>query len=407
MKKIFFVIAFNAMFCAVLTGQITLTGKVVEAGTQKPVVAASVFISNSSAGTSTDNAGIFNLYKLPAGKITLVVSSIGYETFVKSLEVNNATAGITITLSPKATGLNEVVVTPPEKNGWINWGDLFIEYFIGSSSYAASCRIKNPGVLQFRRNYKDSTLTVSAEEPLVIENKSLGYTIRYSLKEFRYYFSSNTVLYSGYALFEDMAAADSKTAARYQKGRANVYAVSLMHFIRSLYNSTTESEGFRVLRRTGNKATELKSAATGGVPDYSGIEPYDTIYEISNSTTSIKIVANEGSRTEKNNLEKANRASFNSILSYTDAGVLLDFPDDLQVIYLRANAPSEYMRFVAGSYTGSAIISDISLSGNTPVAIMANGSYEPDNLVMNGFWGWWEKIAIMLPYDYRPGTGTR
>jgi hypothetical protein len=40
---------------------------------------------------------------------------------------------------------------------------------------------------------------------------------------------------------------------------------------------------------------------------------------------------------------------------------------------------------------------------NRPVTLFANGSYfAGSNLSLSGFWGWWEKIAIMLLYDYEP-----
>jgi CarboxypepD_reg-like domain len=384
--------------------QISITGSVVETGTAKPVAAASVFVSNSSSGTSTDVYGNFILKKPPAGKFTLVVSCIGYETFVKDFDAGKINLKIRIELRQKTADLREVIVTPQDKNGWINWGDLFIEHFIGTSVYARGCKIKNPSILKFRRDYKDSILTVSADEPLIIENRLLGYIIKYELKEFTYFFPGNTVRYSGYPLFEEMVADDKKTELKYRENRMKAYDISLVHFIRSLYNETTEAEGFRITRKINNKTIEVKKSVAMKAQEYNGVESYDTIYEISNTNTQIKIVAIENADAQKNNSEMSDKSSMANIFSYDNGAGMLNFTDTLQIIYTKANAPFEYIKYAEGSTSGKAIVSEISLIQQGPVTVMSNGSFTPANLVMNGFWGWWEKISIMLPYDYElPG----
>ncbi|MEP6747381.1 MAG: carboxypeptidase-like regulatory domain-containing protein [Bacteroidota bacterium] len=401
MKKLFLMIPAN-LFYIVVIAQAAVSGKVVEANTLRPVAAASVFVNNSSAGTSTGNNGTFILTKLPGTVFTLVVSCIGYETFIKEFQADKNGANILIELKHKNAELDAVIVTPEEKNGWINWGDLFMENFIGTSSYARGCRIKNPEVLQFRRKDKDNILTVSASEPLTIENKLLGYTIRYDLKEFVYYFSTNTVRYSGYALFEDMASGDNKMVVKYGQNRMKVYAVSLMHFIRSLYNETTEAEGFRIIRKLGNSVVEIKKKESDAVQLYSGIEKYDTVYEISNTDTQIRIIPLENAATHKDDFSISDKSSMRSIIHPDNENMVLNFTDTLQVIYTKVTAPYEYMKYATGSRTGNIIVSEISLDQQRQINIRPNGSFQPAHLVMNGFWGWWEKISIMLPFDYQP-----
>ncbi|MEO5593340.1 MAG: carboxypeptidase-like regulatory domain-containing protein [Chitinophagaceae bacterium] len=403
MKKLFLIIFVTCYLCTVVIAQTIITGCVTEAGTTKPVTAATVFVSNSSAGTFTNDKGLFNLTRPAAGKFTLVVSCIGYETLVKYLQVGTNIRGIVIELTRKAADLDEVIVTPAEKNGWITWGDLFIEHFIGNSSYGRNCKIKNPKVLKFRRNERDNFLTVSANAPIIIENKSLGYTIRYDLKEFKYYFTENTVFYSGYALFEETGKANDKMKLKYKETRAKVYAVSLLHFMRSLYTETTEAEGFRILRKINKKVIEVRNASVIAENGYSGIENYDTIYEISNTNTQIRIVANENNHARSNiDGNSTNFSSMRNIMFFSNKNALLNFRDTLQVVYTKSNPPSEYVKYATDGHNNNVIVSEISLIQPGPISVMPNGSFEPTNLAMNGFWGWWEKISIMLPYDYQP-----
>jgi hypothetical protein len=78
----------------------------------------------------------------------------------------------------------------------------------------------------------------------------------------------------------------------------------------------------------------------------------------------------------------------------------MDFPDYLLIIYKNGIAPPEYMRqFPKNS---SAIMSQVTLHNQKPIEIQANGSYyQPSDLVSFGYWAWFEKIATMLPFDYK------
>jgi len=406
MKKLCLIIPVCFFCLGCVVAQPIIGGSVTDANTSMPVPAASVFISNSSAGIFTDNNGNFILKRVPEGRFTLVVSCVGYETFVKDFQGAGANLTIKIVLRRKATDLDEIVVTPMDKNGWINWGSLFIEQFIGTSSYASACRIKNPKVLKFRLNQKDSILTVSADEPLIIENKSLGYIMKYDLKEFTYYFYSNAVRYSGYAFFEEISS-DEKTSEKYKENRMKVYAVSFIHFIRSLYNETSEAEGFKIIRRLNKTAVELKKADKKVVQEYNGEGAFDTIYEISNANTQIKIVAIQRNNEIKNDMAVTDRSSLDNIFSRENGNNVLNFHDTLQVVYTGSKAPSEYIKYTEGTHNGNAILSEISLIKAAPVMIMSNGSFTPSAIAMTGFWAWWEKISIMLPYDYAPASIAR
>jgi len=84
----------------------TITGKVVsETG---PLAGASVTLSESGQGVTTDEAGAFSL-RAPAGTVNLVVSSVGYTELRQAVGADET--DLTITLQPASGTLNEVVVT--------------------------------------------------------------------------------------------------------------------------------------------------------------------------------------------------------------------------------------------------------------------------------------------------------
>ncbi len=132
-----------------------VTGIIKDKENNQPISGASVFLNNTSIGTASTKAGTFEL-SVPPGKFDLVISSIGYETYTTT--ILTATAYLNVFLLPKAKELATVIIEPAEINGWANWGKFFIESFIGTSSYAAQCTIKNYKVIKFRNSKKPASL---------------------------------------------------------------------------------------------------------------------------------------------------------------------------------------------------------------------------------------------------------
>src|SRR5206468_7526403 len=80
---------------------------------------------------------------------------------------------------------------------------------------------------------------------LIIENKALGYNIRYQLESFSYNFNTHLFFYQGYPFFQQMNGSFSKQK-KWEKRRKEVYYGSLMHFMRSVYRNILLKEGFEV-----------------------------------------------------------------------------------------------------------------------------------------------------------------
>lgn len=396
MKQIF--LCWALILALTTQAQTVLKGVVIDAEKAKAVPGASVFLNNTSVGTSADAEGKFEL-TIPAGKYELIVSSIGYETFNQTVVSSELQNFITIKLKLKAPELETVVIEPYEKDGWEKWGKFFLDNFIGTSAYAQDCKIKNTDVLRFRNSKKENTLTATALEPLIIENKALGYTIKYQLESFGYDFKTRYLSYTGYPFFEPMKGGEGRQK-RWEKKRKESYYGSMMHFMRSLYRNTLAQEGFEVRALQKIENTEKKRIRD--------------VYKANRKTsTDGKMIVST--------ISKDSSEYYNSVLRQEDyhdiigknilpgdsiayavdsttAG--LAFNNYLLIIYKNKLAALEYRQQFPKSST--ALMSQLTLINQRPVEIEANGNYySPSDLLSLGYWAWWEKIATMLPFDYK------
>ena len=86
--------------------QKTVTGKVTNAKDNSPVGFATVTVKGTKVATTTDANGNFTL-NLPAGKTTVVVSSVGYT----NVEADASSGSVSVTLTENTSSLDEIVVT--------------------------------------------------------------------------------------------------------------------------------------------------------------------------------------------------------------------------------------------------------------------------------------------------------
>jgi hypothetical protein len=356
-----------------------------------PLAGVSVYLSLTSKGVTTSNEGEFKLKNLPEGKYDLVVSAIGYEPKVISVSSNNYSGNLQISLTKRVAELAEVVVQATDKNGWRKYGKYFFDNFIGTTRNAKFCKIINRDVIRFRFSEKNNRLTAKADEPIIIENRILGYRISFQLIEFTADFNTDVVSYYGYPFFSDLNQSDENGKAI---SRHDAYHGSLMHFLRAAYEDRVKDKGFIVkttivrpnlekerVRKVLNDSTHMRHTISnlsfGVVKTTSGNE--NTISGDSLSYYK-KVVKQRDTLTQNVKLE-----SLNEML--TDIGAnskFLFFKNPMEVDY--SGKRSEIML-------------------RTPVAleILKNGSYfPPTELITFKYWSKQEKICNMLPLDYYP-----
>lgn len=393
--SIFLLLCFNA------NSQKLLKGIVLDEEKNKPISDASVFLNTTSFGTVTNKQGTFEL-AVPNGKYELIVSSIGYDTYNLTINTDNVPDFITVKLKTKSQMMEAVVVAPYEKDGWEKWGKFFIESFIGTSENSFNCTIKNKEVIHFRNSKKTNELIAIADEPLIIENKALGYTLRYQLEQFSYNFKSHFLLYVGYPFFQPMKGGDGRQK-RWEKRREEAYYGSIMHFMRCVYRNKINEEGFevRALKKIPNKEKErVKLAYSGNMHKVKSQSGTMTITHINKDTADYyDRILKQGDYIDilAKNLLIGDSIAY--AVDSTTAG--LEFKDYLLINYKNKLAPLEYRQQFPDN--GAAMMSQITLTTGNPVQIEANGSYfDPTNLLSTGYWAWSEKIANMLPFNYKP-----
>lgn len=354
--------------------QLTLKGRVVNIADDQPVPFCSVFLANTTKGTTADENGNFTLANLPDGRYDLVASSVGFETVASPIQTKQ-TAALLIRLKPNATQLAEVQVKANRDPEWLANLEQFTKLFIGTSKNAQACKIMNTGVLWFDDDRTTLKLTGGAREPLTIENQALGYRIHYVLEQFLFDYGKNYVSYLGYPVFEPMKPRSNAQEKRWFKAREEAFRGSSMHFMRTLHAGKTEPQGF-VIQRIIERPDTVGMGANRRVKT--------ARYLIKDQLPATFIVSSDDSSPESTRVQ---------------------FENLVQVTYTRENESAEFRRekSLLTPVTGAASPQTSVIRLVQPfITVEANGNYyEPLGIVFEGYWGW-EKMADMLPLTYEP-----
>ena len=355
MKKSLFALFISLIALSTKAQQFTVLGRVIDSATKAPLAGASAFCPNTTYGSVSNAEGLFYL-KLPAGGYDLVVSYTGYERKVIRISDNQAASDTMLFELPKQDKtMTEVAVVASNEvpDGWNKYGKFFTDNFIGTSPNAVNCILKNPEALKFYYTKKRNRLKVTTKEDLIIENPSLGYTIRYQLDSFSYDYNNNISQFTGYPLFTEKDTTP-EVKKQYIINRARTYLGSRLHFMRSFYNSLLSEQGFIVEKLDDNG----KSPNGELITDLYNPEDY--------ATDSGDVVVNWSGKY---------KISYKSV-----------FPDKRYLEEFKMPSNLRYQITVLDISDG--------------FVIERNGYfYEQYDVVNNGYWAW-KKLGEALPYDY-------
>jgi hypothetical protein len=368
------ILLFGLMLCGVFSNaQKILLGTILSKDSKLPIASASIFLSNTSIGAISKDNGGFVLQPFPEGRFDLVVSIIGYETYTTTVVSNAIPTNLTILLTPKVKELQEVIVTPYEKNGWEKWGDFFMENLIGKTPNATACKLLNKEVVHFRFDKKKNMLNAYADEPLHLQNKALGYELKYDLSVFEFNFTTKIFFYQGYPLFSQLATSRKRVEDRWQRNRAETYQGSLMHFMRSLYRNILIEEGYELRKIIRNKEKQYSYFFSGS------------------ASRNVDVLINT----------PLNGDSIAFAIDSTTVG--LQFNNYLQVVYKWKYMPESYRLTQRGMGPKQPMTAELFMPDpEKVVAVLANGSYFSGKDILNlGFWAWSEKLSNMLPLDFK------
>ena len=374
-----------------------------------PLPGAGVYISGYKIATATDTEGRFRLPNLKPGSYDILVQMIGYLPYSKNIIISDKSVDVNFTIKESTTTLNEVVIrVDPNRQKYIN---QFKEYFIGKSPNAKLCKIINPQVLRVDYDITKSTLTVKTDEFLVVENKALGYRIKYMLDYFEYNSRTHIIYYSGKPFFEELKASNTKKK-KYIEMREIAYYGSAQHFFKSLYKGKSKEEGFVI-----NKIIEMPNP--NRAPD-AVIEK--NLLALKNPAGKTGIKKNAGKIDTSllaywtkqlempKTIDRFNNAEVlpDTLVNYYNKDLkYLNYTNALCVIYTKERESTEYSN--SGFWIFRPLyVPDYQLSvaklTNGPIRFYENGGIlDGRSLLYEGFWAY-EKVADMVPMDYIPVT---
>ncbi|WP_460219008.1 TonB-dependent receptor [Psychroserpens sp. MEBiC05023] len=93
-------------------GQHTLNGKITDAKHQEPIVFANVYLPQLEKGTTSNANGEFTLDDIPNGNHKVVISYVGYETYLKTLSFP-VIETLEVALQPSAIEMEEIIISTP------------------------------------------------------------------------------------------------------------------------------------------------------------------------------------------------------------------------------------------------------------------------------------------------------
>ncbi len=344
---------------------ITITGTLLSAKENRPVIYAHIYIPNTTYGAYSNDQGQFIIRAKVWESFEMIISHLEHELMQLSLNSTDSILRLqTIYLQPKTYELKEVVVK--ENKNWEKYYDLFVQQFIGKTPGSNRCRIINKTALNFDYDTTTHLLTAWAYEPLLIENNHLGYRIRYDLVDFQFESARGNLMYKGFPSFELMEKAAKRQVRRWEKHRREAYKGSVMHFIRSLYHDKLAEEQFEMI--------EMARMAT--------------------FSEGMSLKMNQAEvPTERKFLVQATELGQEALRLQTESRIIVKYKgapesfDYVNQLFLRSN-PAKYQS------------STIQLRTDF-VLIYSDGQvHDGADLILDGYFAW-GRVAQMLPYDYK------
>ena len=351
---------FFFLFLGDLSAQVAITGKILSNETGEPVTGASVYINNSTIGTSSGADGSYHLNNILPGTYEIIISHIGYEPLVHRVEVKNADLRFTFRLESKVEQMRDILVmTKDQRKAKMK---IFKEQFLGITLAADKSTLVNEEDVLFEEDENPSAFRAFSEVPLEIINNELGYRILFELKEFFIDQQSGKTYFYGFTRYEDLEKGNQN---KWKKMRQKYYIGSTMHLYHSLNSGTAEDAGFSFFR-IGTIDTDGKGS-----------------------------MARAMSKTTAASLVYVDTALHKKYLSW-EGDIMVQYDRDPYYKYFLSKKI-----FITGSLPRG-IQTTIKML-EAPAYLDANGILEnPLSVQYNGFWGY-ERLANMLPVNYKPG----
>ncbi|MDJ0366668.1 carboxypeptidase-like regulatory domain-containing protein [Hymenobacter sp. H14-R3] len=388
-------ILFLQLLCALsAVAQVTVGGTVRDSLTRRPLPFASVFLANTTRGATTDAQGHYALAGVPAGHYELTATYLGYQLRQRAITVAEQTGVFDVALPPAAQQLAEVVVRPnPHRAADYQ---RFLELFLGTSTLAKQCRVRNPDAVQIDYDPERNVLMASASHALEVDNPALGYRLTFYDLDFQANFASQemTVTSLSHLAFRELPGGAARQR-RWAANRQRAYAGSLLHFLRSVHANQVAAAGFEVqrLRRVPNRrwaradSVRRLALATGQLRGQASLP--DSVWQALQEPRVLNYLF----------------APLLPPAAYRRAAagrVWLRFPNLLAITYLRAKPDANYHQLSLTLTPGREQASLLHLTQGIEAEIDTLGTpADPLALLNEGYWGFLQ-MGDLLPLDYQP-----
>jgi hypothetical protein len=370
----------------------TITGKVTTNVSHTGIGNVSVFLSNSSFGTTTADDGTYRLTGVKPGQYTLVASSIGFQEFTQAVLVGSDPINLDITLNPKVNQLRGVVISTPAD--WKRNYEMFSKQFIGDDENAKKCVVKNPHEVNLIYHGKKLELEAWTNDFLVIENKALGYRVKFLVDTFSSSGIRDVTQWEGQVVFQELPGNAAQKKIWKQK-RAETYYGSARHFLRSLYKNTLGQEGFIVYKLI----RELNPDRPDEGVILRNIRKFQQSYY--RDSLSYWVSKLNMSRYYHENLVRQPLQPYHIFATTNQPGIfLLHFSDCLYVVYTKRHEETDFKNIYRPLDMENFETSVLTLYD--PYAVFDMNGVIFKNVPLNeGTWSK-SKIADLLPFNYSP-----
>ncbi|SHN17900.1 CarboxypepD_reg-like domain-containing protein [Cyclobacterium lianum] len=376
--------------------RIMVEGRVVDEETDLPLPFVTVFVNNTAGGTVADENGHFEL-EMDAGHYELVLSLVGYESLIFSADFSDKSPRFLFKMAQRPIDLNELLVDGERSPEWYENLRTFEYHFLGSSQFAASCKILNPEVLII--DFDQKVLKVHSIDFLTIENHALGYRINYLLTSFELDTDKRTFHFSGYPRYSQMEGGKMKQR-RWEKNRMTAYQGSWLHFRHSLLKGSLAQEGFEVRRMklipNPDRPSDRRILEAKGqlkIVEEMPHSPFrDSLLAIVRKQSLPKTV-------ELVSPDTLQKSAYSQVLD-GEGTLQLEFEDFLQITYTKGRLSREFVdSFAPGEAPRSPYPVSL-LSQTAPVKIYPTGLEDPAlKLFVEGYWSW-QRMGDAVPIDF-------
>lgn len=376
----------------------SIFGTIKDRQSGEPIENVNVYIANSLFGASTDEQGYYRIDNLPAGVYKLIVSHVSY--YFEEVEIvadDRNSFNYDFLLLQKVYELPQLSVEAEEDDEWKDMFEIFSTNLIGLSENSEKTTILNSYEINFKY-VNDDVLVASADVPLIVENKALGYKISYFLNSFEH--GIKKTKYSGMPVFEEMETKDSTQKREWEENRLRAYCGSLRHFLTTICTNKKMSAGkFSNIRVISEIVSEvLFENHPDNNEDYL-LTYSDTLYVVKQGFNIIHLAELNFQPSKSPLITLVNTNKF-LYKGKTETEYIFQFPKYLQIVYDREKEERQFLESI-GNYTRLPDKQVSAITLNSPsVTIDHKGRHVGDYTIETfGYWSF-ERLADLLPNEY-------